>query len=55
MSKIFSQYHTLRLPACLGIEFLLISGAVMLAALLRFSQRRFALDYFPRAILTAFV
>jgi FlaA1/EpsC-like NDP-sugar epimerase len=55
MSKIFSQYHTLRLPACLGIEFLLISGAVMLAALLRFSQSRFALDYFPRAFLTAFV
>jgi FlaA1/EpsC-like NDP-sugar epimerase len=37
MSKVFSQYHTFRLPACLGIEFLLISGAVMLAALLRFS------------------
>ena len=59
MSKIFSQYHTLRLPACLGIEFVLISGAVMLAALLRFSHGNFALasalSYYLQAFLTAFV
>jgi FlaA1/EpsC-like NDP-sugar epimerase len=59
MSRLFSQYHTFRLPACLGIEFLLISGAVMLTALLRFSQENWALavslSYYPHACLTAFV
>ena len=59
MSRLFSQYHTFRLPACLGIEFLLLSGAVMLAALLRFSQGDLALaislSYYPHAGLTAFV
>jgi len=59
MSKLFSQYHTFRLPVCLGIEFLLISGAVMLAALLRFSLADWdlasSLSYCLHAGLMAFV
>jgi FlaA1/EpsC-like NDP-sugar epimerase len=59
MGKIFSQYHNLRLPACLVLEFLLISAAVMLAALLRFSHGdsalASALPYSLRAFLMAAV
>jgi FlaA1/EpsC-like NDP-sugar epimerase len=59
MSKIFSRYHTLRLPACLVLEFLLISATVMLAALLRFSYSDWALAgalfYYLHAFLTAVV
>jgi FlaA1/EpsC-like NDP-sugar epimerase len=59
MSRTFSQYHTLRLPICLGIEFLLFSGVVMLAAVVRFSVGGWAVEsylpYLPHAVLTALV
>ena len=61
MSRVFLQYQTWRVPVCLGIEFLLISGAVMLATLLRFyigglpSLWSMSLAYLPRALLSAAV
>jgi FlaA1/EpsC-like NDP-sugar epimerase len=59
MSKVFRQYHTWRLPVCLCVEFLLLSGVVVLAAALRFrlNGQSFAVgfDYILHAFLTAVV
>jgi sugar transferase (PEP-CTERM system associated) len=59
MTSVFSPYHTWRSPACFCIEFLLISSAVVLAAMVRFSAAGVtlghALPYLPHAFLIAFV
>jgi FlaA1/EpsC-like NDP-sugar epimerase len=59
MSKIFDRYHTIRLPACVGIDFLLISSTVLLSAVLRFSMHRLTSNsgfpFIRHACLTAFV
>jgi len=59
MSKTFRQYHTWRLPVCLCVEFLLLSGIVMLSAVLRFytDDQPFAagLSYMLHAFLMAVV
>jgi FlaA1/EpsC-like NDP-sugar epimerase len=59
MSKVFNHYYAWRLPVCGGIEFFLISGAVMLAAVIRFSTGelgpRHGLPFVLHAFLIAFV
>ena len=56
MSRVF-RHLTLPSPAFFGIEFLLISGAVVLAALIRFGVSGLTLgqsfSYIPHAFLTA--
>ena len=59
MSLIFHRFQPLRSRLCFGAEFLLIGGAVFLAAVIRFSTKGFLLrkgvPYLPHACLTALV
>lgn len=59
LNRYFSHYQALRLPACLGAEFLLISGTVFATTLQQFSSSGFTagqmLPYIARAFFTAFI
>ena len=64
MSRGFLQYHTWRLPVCLGIEYALLSSAIMAAVVLRFyiggsswggSPWTASLPYLPRVFISAAV
>jgi sugar transferase (PEP-CTERM system associated) len=59
ISRAFSRYQPWRAALCFCVEFLLISGVVIVAAVLRFSPYSFLVDYglsyIPHALLTALV
>ena len=59
MSRGFLQYHTWRLPVCLGIEYALLSSAIMAAVVLRLyigsSPLTMSLPYLPRVFMSAAV
>ena len=57
MSRGFLQHHTWRLPMCLGIEYLLLSSAIMSAVMLRLyvggSPLIESLSFLPRVLVSA--
>ena len=59
MNRGFWQYYTWRLPVCLGIEYALLSGAIMAAVMLRLSIGSSPLTasfpYLPRVFISAAV
>jgi FlaA1/EpsC-like NDP-sugar epimerase len=59
MSKGFLQYQTWRVPVCLGIEYMLLSSAIMFAVMLRLyiggASLTASFPYLPRVLMSAAV